>query len=68
MARRFNPAPGWPDGSTHSLIEAVYLGDVVQVMAARPGRFIERIAIDLPRPRNIAMLGSAPIAEPEARV
>ena len=53
---------------THSLIEAVYLGDVVQVMAARPGRFIERIAIDLPRPRNIAMLGSAPIAEPEARV
>ena len=64
---------------THSLIEAVYLGDVVQVMAARPGRFIERIAIDLPRPRTIAMLGSArlgalrnriwdAIAEPEANV
>jgi NitT/TauT family transport system ATP-binding protein len=64
---------------THSLIEAVYLGDVVQVMAARPGRFIERIAIDLPRPRTIAMLGSErlgalrnriwdAIAEPEASV
>jgi NitT/TauT family transport system ATP-binding protein len=43
---------------THSLIEAVYLADVVLVMASRPGRFIERIAIDLPRPRIIAMLGS----------
>jgi ABC-type nitrate/sulfonate/bicarbonate transport system ATPase subunit len=32
--------------------------DVVLVMASRPGRFIERIAIDLPRPRIIAMLGS----------
>jgi NitT/TauT family transport system ATP-binding protein len=48
-------------------------------MAARPGRFIERIAIDLPRPRTIAMLGSErlgalrnriwdAIAEPEASV
>jgi len=43
---------------THGLTEAIYLADEIFVMGARPGRIIERIAVDLPRPRAIDMIGS----------
>lgn len=38
---------------THSVSEAVFLGDDIFIMASNPGRLVERIHIDLPYPRSI---------------
>jgi ABC-type nitrate/sulfonate/bicarbonate transport system ATPase subunit len=36
---------------THDVDEAIYLSDEIHVMGTRPGRVLETIPIDLPRPR-----------------
>jgi NitT/TauT family transport system ATP-binding protein len=44
---------------THDIEEAVYLGDRVVVLTARPGRIREEILIALPRPRSLEIKKSA---------
>ena len=40
---------------THDIEEAVYLGDRVVVLTARPGRIREEVPIALPRPRDLTI-------------
>lgn len=44
---------------THDVDEAVFLADRVLIMSAAPGRIIEDVKIDLPRPRSTDMASSA---------
>ncbi len=37
---------------THNVEEAVFLADVILVLSRRPGQLVEKISLDLPRPRN----------------
>lgn len=53
---------------THDIAEAVYLSDRVLVMAARPGRVVADIRIDLPRPRQADIRGEARFARLGAEI
>ncbi len=44
---------------THDIEEAVYLGDRVVVLTARPARVKEEVEIELPRPRDLDIKKSA---------
>ncbi|SEB89355.1 NitT/TauT family transport system ATP-binding protein [Rhizobiales bacterium GAS188] len=48
---------------THSIEEAIYLGDRVLVMTARPGKVAASLDIDLPRPRDFEMQKSPRFGE-----
>lgn len=48
---------------THSIQEAVLLADRVLILGQRPGRIIAEVAIDLPRPRTLEMMGAPPFGK-----
>ncbi|MCR8724990.1 ABC transporter ATP-binding protein [Frigidibacter sp. ROC022] len=53
---------------THSIAEAVFLGQKVVMLAAHPGRLREVIDIDLPEPRTIPMRDTAEFTRYSARL
>jgi NitT/TauT family transport system ATP-binding protein len=53
---------------THSIAEAVYLADRVVVMTPRPGRIVDIIFIDLPRPRTLAVQNTGEFGRFVARI
>jgi NitT/TauT family transport system ATP-binding protein len=53
---------------THSITEAVFLGDRVAVMTPRPGKLAEQIDVDLPRPRSLDIMTSPRFGELVTRI
>jgi NitT/TauT family transport system ATP-binding protein len=45
---------------THSIDEAIYLGDRILLMTPRPGRICEILPVEIPRPRDITKVRSDP--------
>jgi NitT/TauT family transport system ATP-binding protein len=53
---------------THGIAEAVFLSDRVVMMSRNPGRVIETLEIDLPRPRHLSIRETPEFARYIARI
>jgi NitT/TauT family transport system ATP-binding protein len=53
---------------THSIDEAIFLGDLVVVMSKGPGRIVDAIAIDLPRPRTLDAMDTPQFVDYRRRI
>jgi NitT/TauT family transport system ATP-binding protein len=53
---------------THSISEAVFLSDTVIVLSGRPGKVLDRVPIDLPRPRTFDVMESPEAARLTNRI
>ena len=53
---------------THSIAEAVFLADHIVVMAAHPGRVVDVISVDFPRPRRSDLKDSTEFIRIQHRV
>lgn len=53
---------------THNVEEAVLLSSSIYVMGTQPGRLLEKVDIDLPRPRDLSMITTPAFAEYEHRL
>ncbi len=53
---------------THSIVEAVYLSDRVVMMSRAPGRIVDVIDIDLPRPRPLSIRETPRFGELTAKI
>ena len=53
---------------THSIDEAIFLGDQIVVMAKNPGRILETVRVELPRPRTLEMMDSGQALDYRRRI
>jgi NitT/TauT family transport system ATP-binding protein len=53
---------------THSIPEAIFLGDYVFVMTARPGSLARIIPVDIPRPRSLDVMGAPQFVEASRQI